>query len=443
MITIVGAGPVGCLAAIFLAKKNEVHLFERRANPAENVQQAQKSINLALSDRGVHALEAAGLDLARRIMKDSLPMYGRMLHDSKGNQSSQLYDVYGKHINAVDRGWLNEELLHEAEASENVHVHYNHRFLFCDFDKGQITFLCEAEQITYDTDLIIGSDGAHSKVRQQLMRKVKMDFSQHYIDTLYCELRIPALGGKFQLHPERLHIWPRGSFMLIALPNVDGSFTCTLFMPNSMFDGIKTDTELLDLFQNYFPDAIPLMGRESLIRDFFKNEKSALITIKCKPYHYSSKCVIIGDAAHAQIPFYGQGMNAGFESVYLLQSLISAHPLETAVSKYSEMRWPDAHAICDLSMANHEEMERGVTSKMYLMRKATEEFLSKWLPSLGVRTLYSRVSFSHERYSSALAAAGRQQRWFALATKALGASFLALVLWILQYRRRARRRLAR
>lgn len=259
-------------------------------------------------------------------------------------------------------------------------------------------------------------------VHGYLANQPSMDYAQTYIDTLWCEFTIPPhpSTGDFQLSPNHLHIWPKQTYMFIAIPSIDRSFTCTLFLPTHMYASIGDSRErLLAFFATNFPDVIAHIGPASLCDQYLANQHLPLISIKCGPYHFSDRCVVLGDAAHAMVPFYGQGMNAGFESVARLFAHLRAHSADdgsgtdvaAALAAYTAERQPDAHAICDLAMRNYEEMRAAVTSRAYLARKAIEETTYKYTPRLGIRTLYSLVSFSNERYSTVIRRTNIQARW--------------------------------
>ncbi|KAH8547654.1 hypothetical protein BGW37DRAFT_514904 [Umbelopsis sp. PMI_123] len=353
-----------------------------------------------------------------------------MVHTTTGYQMSQAYGKKDQHINAVDRARLNEELLTIAEKFDNIKIHFEHSLMQADLDKGELLFAAGSDktQKTYHTDLLVGADGAYSRSRAQLMRRIRMYYEQEYIDTAYCELTmLPKKNAngenEFVLDPNHLHIWPRHTFMLIALPNPDKTFTCTLFMPFKMFDEINTKELILDFFKKEFNDSVPLIGEEKLVYEYFNNPRGALISIKCKPYHYKDKAVIIGDAAHAMVPFYGQGMNCGFQDVEVLHGILDKHGvkaklsadgkipgLSQALEDYSKERSEDAHAICDLAMYNHYEMRSAVTSPLYLARKKLEASLHAIFPS-AVIPLYTMVSFTTIRYSDAIKRWNRQTRW--------------------------------
>jgi kynurenine 3-monooxygenase len=256
----------------------------------------------------------------------------------------------------------------------------------------------------------------------------RMYYEQTYISTMWCEFTIPPHPetGDFQLSPNHLHIWPKQTQMFIAIPSIDKSFTSTLFMPDAFFDSIKTRADLISFFKEHYADVLQILGEDSLCDQYFNNEHLPLVSIRTGPYHYSDRCVIVGDAAHAMVPFYGQGMNAGFESVNVLFKHIRAHPqdLKAALDAYTAERQPDAWAIVELAMRNYDEMRSGVTKRGYLLRKWVEEACAKWVPQLGVKTLYSMVSFGNERYSEVLKKAERQMR---AEERVLGAAVVAVL----------------
>ncbi|KAG5438075.1 hypothetical protein PCANB_000422 [Pneumocystis canis] len=406
-IAIIGGGPVGLLSALFFGRDGwEVELYEQRhdiRNLSNKDFLTGKSINLTLSERGIESLRHIGLDKA--ILENTIPMYGRMIHDKQGKQTCHIYDVYGKFINVIDRKWLITRLFDEAEKFSNIKLFFCSKVIDCDIDAGIVWFK-KNENNTNNlfkttVDLIIGCDGVYSTVR-------RVNFEKKYFDSMWCEFNIPAIVKNNTTHyaidPNYLHIWPRKTFMFIALPNLNKTFTCTLFMPKIMFEEIKTEYDLLELFNKNFSDARDLIGTEELIKQFFGNPKLPLVTIKCNPYFYKSKCVIIGDASHCMLPFYGQGMNCGFEDVRLLYQFINSNPtnMEKALMDYSNTRYIDVVAMCDLALHNWEDMRSSVISKEYLIRKKIEDFLYLRFPFLGIVPLYTMISFSNIRYSLAL-----------------------------------------
>jgi kynurenine 3-monooxygenase len=355
-------------------------------------------------------------------------MHGRMIHgrSSTGtlSQASQAYDVHGRFIRAVDRGGLNKRLLNELEAMPNVKFFFRHKMTGADFRNKKAWFEIaqsgdtptsegRATEIEVEFDLLLGADGAHSAARHHLMKFARMDFSQEYIDCLWCEFTIPpSEDGDFRISPNHLHIWPAGSFMFIALPSLDKSFTCTLFGPASLFSKLGNNSkELLALFEERFPGVIPdLISVDDVQRQFHRNPHLPLINIKCTPHHYSDSGVILGDAANAIVPFYGQGMNAGLESVRILFSKLDKFvDRKAALSAYTDERVIDTHSIADLALSNYVEMRSSVTSPVYKIRKFVEETLYRFIPSLGWATQYSRVSFGNDRYSEVERRSKRQK----------------------------------
>lgn len=402
-IAISGAGLVGSLLAIYLCKRGyKVTVLERRPDIRKNALLAGRSINLALSNRGIRALEETGL--ADAIRKVTIPMHGRIMHDILGNLTFQPYGKQGEFINSVSRSSLNVVLMNAAEAA-GASLHFNQRVMDVDAEKTSISIATQENEIKeYTFDLIIGADGAFSTVRQSLQRYDRFDFSQNYIDHGYKELHIPATAaGEFQLEKNALHIWPRQSYMMIALPNPDGSFTCTLFFPfegKSSFDILQTEETVHNFFVNAFPDATRLMP--SLSTDFFSNPTSSLVTMKCYPW-VRNKILLIGDAAHAIVPFFGQGMNAGFEDCRILNSLLDSYTnnWDDVLPAFQKQRKPDADAIAQLALDNFVEMRDLVADADFLLRKKIEARLhalypDKWIP------LYSMVTFKDDiRYSEA------------------------------------------
>lgn len=414
-ITIVGAGLVGTLASIYLAKRGyKVDVYERRPDMRKENISAGKSINLALSDRGWRGLEGVGI--ADEIKKIAIPMYGRAIHMKDGSSTYQAYGKDNQAIYSVSRGGINMRLMDLAEQQPNVKIHFEERCDKLDRKTNELSFYnTSTDKIsTIKSDFVLGSDGAFSAVRSQIQfQSDRFDYQQFYIDCGYKELVIPAgKNGEHLIEKNALHIWPRGSYMMIALPNMDGSFTCTLFFQMEgkiSFNALKTKDEVLLFFKEEFPDALPLMP--TLVDDYFNNPTSSLVTVKCKPWVWDEKIALIGDAAHAIVPFYGQGMNCGFEDCVVLNELMDKHgDLNGACLKeYETLRKPDGDAIADLAIANFIEMRDKTADKTFLLQKKIEAYFSskhpeKWIP------LYSMVTYSPDiRYSEALAAGNKQQ----------------------------------
>ncbi len=413
-ITLSGAGLVGSLLAIFLGKRgHKVNVYERRPDMRKTDVFAGRSINLALSDRGWKALEKTGI--ADEIKKIAIPMYGRFIHHADSTTAYQPYGKEGQAIYSVSRGELNCRLMDLAEKQENVKINFNQRCANVDMRSGDVTIENPETGFTskFNSDIIFGSDGAFAQTRLAFQLTTdRFDYSQTYMEAGYKELTIPAnADGSFKIEKNALHIWPRGHYMMIALPNMDGSFTCTLFFPhegNPSFESVKTNQEVKEFFEKIFPDAVPLMP--TLLEDYQKNPVSSLCIVRCKPWVFEDKLALIGDAAHAIVPFYGQGMNCGFEDVLVLDKLIDKHKgdWKNTFTEYQALRKPDADAIADLALANFIEMRDLVGDPKFLLRKKIEanyysKHPDKWVP------LYTMVTFSPEiRYSEAIAR-GKQQ----------------------------------
>lgn len=412
-ITIIGAGLVGSLLSIYLSKRGyKVKVFERRGDMRKEKMQAGRSINLALSDRGLLALEKVGL--ADEIKKIAIPMHGRFIHNPDGSTAFQPYGKYGQYINSVSRATLNMKLMDLAE-QHGVEIFFNHKCNTIDWRKNSISFeLPDSRLTTHDSGLIFGSDGAFSAARlQHQLQHDKFDYQQYYIDCGYKELTIPpTASGDFAMEVNALHIWPRKDYMLIALPNLDRTFTCTLFFPfegEASFSKLDTEEKVKEFFQKTFPDAVPLMP--DYVNEFFNNPTSSLVTVKCFPWIREDKFALIGDAAHAIVPFFGQGMNCGFEDCRILDELIDRYgdDWKMILSEYQLSRKPDADAIADLAINNFTEMRDKTADPKFLLQKKIEAQLherypDKWIPA------YSQVTFSpHIRYSEALQRGQKQE----------------------------------
>ncbi|KAJ2773451.1 kynurenine 3-monooxygenase, mitochondrial precursor [Coemansia nantahalensis] len=431
---IVGGGLVGSLAACYLAKRGwRVDLYEKRPDsrkPDNRDSAEHRSINLAISERGLSALRRLDPALEARVKDLVIPMYGRMIHALDGQQTSHRYDVFGKHINSIGRGALIQLLLDEADRCPGVALHFGHEFVQADFDSGQAVFRDAArggEHVTVGADLIVGADGAFSQVRQRMMAKGMMNYSQTYIEHGYCEFSMPPRRGDFALDPNHLHIWPRGSFMLIALPNPDWTFTCTLFMPWDKFGALAADGDIVSFFRTHFPDALQLMGEDRVHAEYTANPKGSLMYLKCSPHTHSHRAVLLGDAAHAMVPFYGQGMNCGFEDVEALDRImirilraggdlgsstaaLTDKQLRQALDEYSAARAEDTSAIVDLALDNYVEMRAKVADYAYVTRKYLEGLLH-WLFPRQIIPLYTMVSFTSIPYTQVVARWNRQTLW--------------------------------
>lgn len=414
-INIVGAGLVGSLLSIYLAKRgHKVNVYERRPDMRKITMSAGKSINLALSDRGWRGLEAVGI--ADEIKKIAIPMYGRQIHNRDGSTVFQPYGKEDQAIYSVSRGEINMRLMDLAEQQPNVKIHFDERCT--SVDRASLTASFENntthKQTSAKSDLIFGADGAFAASRLNMqLSSDRFEYNQHYISAGYKELIIPpGPNGEFLLEKNALHIWPRGSFMMIALPNMDGNFTCTLFLPfegEKSFANLTTREQVKKFFDEEFSTAVPLMP--TLLDDFFANPTSSLVTVKCFPWTFDDKIALIGDAAHAIVPFFGQGMNCGFEDCVVLNGLLDKHGDNwgAIMDEYQTLRKPDGDAIADMAIANFIEMRDKTADKKFLLQKKIEaRFASKhpekWIP------FYSMVTYSpHIRYSTALKEGQRQQ----------------------------------
>ena len=400
-VTVVGGGLVGSLLALSLSRRGiRVHLHESRSDIRRAAAVSGRSINLALSRRGREALRAVGLE--DEVLAGAIPMRARKIHPVNGALYSIPYGTNSEDcIYSVDRRALNELLLTKAEENPNVSIHFKSRLIQADLEEKRLTFSDGDGRREIETGFIFGCDGAHSTVRRQMMRWGRLNYQQEYIEHGYKELTMPpTTDGEFAMEPNFLHIWPHHQFMMIALPNHDKTFTLTLFMPFSVFDAITTQQELLYFFRAHFPDTIGNIGEQRLYNDYFGNPLGKMISVKCSPQYMAGSTLILGDAAHAVVPFYGQGMNAGFEDCLILTECLarSEGNLSTAAQMYRDTHWSDTHAICDLSMYNYLEMRSHVTSPLFLLRKKIENALHYLFPSLFI-PLYSMVAFTRIPYS--------------------------------------------
>lgn len=403
-VTILGAGLVGSVLAVLLRKRGyEVTVYERRPDMRKETIGAGRSINLAMSNRGWKALELAGL--REDIEAIAIPMPGRFLHQEDGSSAFQAYGKNGEAIYSVSRGELNKKLMDLAEQN-GAKILFNQRCARVDIPANTIFVQDEqGQEQKIPCDLLFGADGAFSSLRTAMSFMDRTNFSQYYIEAGYKELNIPAgPGNTWPIEKNALHIWPRHNYMMIALPNIDGSFTCTLFFPfegEPSFASIKTEEDIKAFFDKQFPDAVPLMP--TLIEDFKNNPVSSLITTKIFPWKYEDKSCLIGDAAHAIVPFYGQGMNAGFEDCSVLEELMETHgeDWETILSVFEQRRKPNGDAVAELALNNFIEMRDKVADPVFLERKKIEKELGRRFAGR-FNSVYEMVSFSHTPYSYAL-----------------------------------------
>ncbi len=415
---LVGSGLAGGLLAAYLGRRGyDVDLYERRADPREGNIVGGRSINLALSTRGIHALEHLGI--ADEVLQHAIPMRGRMIHPAGAGASTIFapYDVDpNKHINSIGRAALNTTVIEAAQRYPNVRVHFNHRCTDVDLDSATAQLLNTETSIisAVRADAVIGVDGAFSAVRQSMQQRLdRFEYDETYLAHGYKELTIPpAPDGSWRMEKEALHIWPRKSFMMIALPNPDGSFTCTLFWefegPRS-FATAKTDNDVRRFFDEEFPDTVPLMP--TLLNDFRQNPTGSLVTVRCAPWHYHDKVALVGDAAHAVVPFYGQGMNAAFEDCVVLDECLAefADNRERAFAEYFVRRKENADALADLAIDNFIEMRDKTASRAFRAKKKLDHLLEALLPGIYL-PLYTMVTFTRIPYAQAAQRARLQDR---------------------------------
>lgn len=431
---VVGGGLGGALMAVYLGQAgHEVEVYERRADPRRARAAEGRSINLAISTRGLHALEKAGLK--EKILSQAIPMRGRMLHGLDGTLRFQPYGTRPEHtINSVSRAALNALLLDAAESLPTVKLRFSARCAAVDLDAARATFVLPdgSEPHTAEGDALLGTDGAFSTVRLQMQKTEGFDYQQAFLDHGYKELVIPpAAGGGFLMEKNALHIWPRGGSMLIALPNLDGSFTCTCFWPMQgpeSFATIRTPEQLEAHFRRQFPDAVPLMP--TLREDYAGNPTGSLVTIRCEPWHHRDKVALLGDACHAVVPFFGQGANAAFEDCVVLEECLRecGGDRGRAFAEYQRRRKVNTDALADLSLENFVEMRDKTASRLFLARKKLEKGLHRAFPSWFV-PLYTLVTFSRTPYAEAVRRDRRQWREAEILAAVLGAVLLALLIF--------------
>jgi len=416
-VVLVGAGLGGSLLAILLGRSGHaVRAYEMRPDPRRGPLVGGRSINLALSARGLHALEKVGL--LEEVMAIAVPMRGRMIHDTAGRTAFQPYGTEAWHANhSVSRADLNVILLNAAEKEPNVHFTFGHKCTAVDLDTATATFEIVSggapEEESVRGDLVLGADGAFSVVRRRMQRLDRFDYRQDYLSHGYKELTIPSAdGGGWRMERNALHIWPRGGFMMIALPNRDGSFTCTLFWPHegeNSFAALRTPADVRRFFQREFPDAVPLLP--DLEEQYASNPVGSLVTVRCRPWHHRGRVGILGDAAHAVVPFHGQGANCAFEDCVVLdECLIRRAPdREAGLAEFETLRKEHADALADLSLANFVEMRDHTASRLFRAKKVLEKTLYRLFPRTFM-PLYMMISFSRIPYAETVRRDRRQAR---------------------------------
>ena len=431
---VVGAGLAGSLMAALLGRAgHRVLLLERRSDPRQGSAEAGRSINLAISARGLHALEQVGLRDA--ILRVATPLYGRMIHPVEGPLAFQPYGTRGHAINSISRADLNLALVEAAERSGDVAIRFGRRCTDLDPAGGWVETVDAASGGAAERHegTVLGADGAYSAVRAHLQRQERYDYSQAYLAHGYKELHIPAAeDGSPRLDRNALHIWPRGGYMMMAMANPDASFTVTLYLAfegaNSFAD-LGAPAEVRRFFERTFPDAPALIP--GLEREFSTNPTGTLVTVRCRPWHRGGAVALLGDACHAIVPFFGQGANAAFEDCLALAAALARHPgnRARAFEEYEAERLPNADAIADLALANFHEMRDHVASPLFRLEKRGEVLLNRLFPKWFV-PLYTMISFTRIPYAEARARARRQGRVIRGILAVAGVA-IALTLWAL------------
>lgn len=411
-IAIVGSGLVGTLLAIYLRKSgHKVSVYDRSPD-IRTIRFSGRSINLAMSNRGWSALENIGI--ADEIKEIAIAMEKRAIHIGEEKVNFQYYGKEGEAIYSISRGVLNRKMIDLAEGF-GVEFLFNQKVWDISLDTATL-HIGEKESGPYQNhqyDLVFGADGAFSRIRHKMQRQSMFNYSQEFLSIGYKELNIPpAKDNTYVIDKNSLHIWPRGNFMLSALPNLDGSFNAILFMPfegEDSFEKLQTKEDVEAFFNNKFPDAVEIMP--NLLEDFFKNPTSYLVTVKCFPWTYKDKVALIGDASHAIVPFYGHGMNAGFEDVSILDQMMKKYGDDwlSVFKEYERERKPNADAIAELSFRNFMEMSSDTADKSFLLRKKIEKHFSDKYPDLWL-PLYSMVTFSNDKTYDEALKIGDQQK---------------------------------
>ena len=414
-IAVIGGGLVGPLLALLLNQKGyNVTIYECKDNSrittSNNTNNKGWSFDLALSKRGLDALEAIGLKEEILKKKNSVKVFSRLIHKIDGSTKMWKYcenDDNRNGLLSIERKRLNEILLDEAE-SRGIPVKFQHELQHCNPETGELCFETETDKhVSITADFIFGCDGAHSTVRMKgimLNKNSQMNFSQHYIPEGYHEIHVPpTTNGDFALDKNHLHLWPRDEFMLMSLPNPDHSITMTLFMPNRIFNKLNKGEDVTKFFETYFPDAINVIGgTDKLVTGYFSTHTGSMISVKCEP-HCFGKVLLLGDAAHAMVPFFGQGVNAGFEDCIVFQEFLelASGDFRLAANNYSAKRFKDAHSIVELSLYNHDEMRQLMNSHSFWLTRNVKKWLNKFLP-FKIQSLYSTITFTRVPYSKAL-----------------------------------------
>jgi kynurenine 3-monooxygenase len=426
-VAVIGGGPIGSLQAIFLAKRGyKVNIYEYRADQRSIKEHSGRSrhLNLALNVRGIAALKAVGCD--EDILALSVPMYGRMLHTADNRIFTTLYSSKHQAVFSIDRFSLSQHLLNVADSNPNIEIFFEHKLIQADF-KNQTLVIQSAEKEVKHVcaGFTFGCDGAYSTVRQEMALQERLNYQQEYTDYGYKELTIPPTSdGEYAMPSNYFHIWPREQFMLTALPNIDKSFTVTLYLSFDIFNNIKTGEDLINFFAKHFPDLVGKIDTNDLIKEYLDNPISTFMSIKCCPHYLGSYALIMGDAAHTNVPFYGQQMNVGMEDCLIFDELFTLErdsflSLHKTARLYSDKRWRDTHAIADLSMHSYTEMKLHSDSIWC-------SYITSWMHRLSPNTLSSMVLFSRTPYCEALEISKRRISNIKIGIKLTSLCFAAL-----------------
>jgi kynurenine 3-monooxygenase len=404
---IVGAGLVGPVIGVLLARQGfAVELFDRNGDPRPLPAKRGKSVNLTLATRGFGALDAVGI--GRQVRELSVPVYGRVIHGVDGTVEYQPYGSRGECLYSISRHRLSQVMVDLVEEA-GIPIHFGHRCTGANPSLGEVRFETAGGSLTRRSDLVIGADGARSELRHRLVRHGRVQYSQRYADHANKELHLPATEAlRAGLEPHALHMWPRRELMLIAFPNLDGSFTCTLHMPYEgewSFESVRQPADVEALFARHFSDVRPLLT--TLLDDYASHPEIPMVTVRCAPLTFGQRLVLIGDAAHAVWPSYGQGANAGFEDCALLADCLDGNDIGTALETFDGLRRPDASAIADLSEQHFEEIRDRVGDPGFQARKRMERRLNELYPDRYVPQ-YVRVAFTNLPYSEAVRLEARQ-----------------------------------
>ncbi len=413
-IVILGAGLAGTLLSIFLAKRNfDVHVFERRRDLRKTNSREGRSINLTMGIRALRALQEAGID--KSIRKISIPLYRRVMHSEDGTLSRQPYGIGKQAIYSVCRFKLNRMLINIAEKLPNIQLNFQQECIDVDLNANEILLKNTVKQKEHSVkgNLIIGGDGAYSSVRSVLQKTSMFNYSQHYIDYGYKELSISSgRNNAYLLDKHGFHIWARGSYMLVASPDLQGTFTATIFLPfkggKGSFENLSNEENVLNFFNKHFPDIVPHIPK--LAEQFFSEKPATMINVKCSPWIHENKILLLGDSAHAIPPFYGQGMNAAFEDCRTFVELLDKYEnnFDEVLPKFQQERIPNTDALSELTLHNFVEIRDHVAKSGFLFRKKIEakiqeQYPDKWQP------LYTMVAFTHTPYAEALARGKKQK----------------------------------